>query len=93
MDTLYEQPYPDHYPSEAADGTPHLTYFADNTSFVWSGSAERPVQVCPGGYGEPVAATFEPMDVPDMDGWHRMSPMRALTVFKSVCDQWLREHS
>lgn len=38
-----------------ADGYPHLAYFdkATDTSYVWDGI--RPtIQVCPGGYGEPV---------------------------------------
>lgn len=72
-------------PTEAADGTPHLAYFAEGVSFVWSGNAEHPIQVCPGGYGEPVADTvwFDPeaLDLP----W-------VLTDFRRRCDRWLTEH-
>lgn len=94
MNVLYEHPFPAGYPSEAADGTPHLTYFADDTSFVWSGSAERPVQVCPGGYGEPVNDTFyvtfggDGTTVQPPPNW---VPLHlALAEFRRACDEYLR---
>lgn len=82
---------PQDYPTEAADGTVHLAYFAEDTSFIWSGSAERPIQVCPGGYGEPVTDTIEPIDVPAMAGAHRMTLYQVMHTFRLVCDQYLRE--
>jgi hypothetical protein len=81
-------------PTESLDGTVHLTYFDVDTqaSFVWSGSAERPIEVSIGGYGEPVMDEIWPVDVPAMDAWTRLSPMEALRVFRAVCDQWLTEN-
>lgn len=48
-------------PFENADGIPHLTFYDpnENISFVWSGDFDRPIQVCPGGYGEPAAAEID----------------------------------
>jgi hypothetical protein len=77
------------YPTEAADGTPHLTYFEDGVSFVWSGNIERPIQVCPGGDGEPVADTIWP---PDYFGLADPWPA-PLVWFRKVCDQWLADHA
>lgn len=87
MTTIYRMP------NESADGTPHMTYYdtATETSFVWSGSAERPIEVCPGGYGEAVTAEIDPVDVPALDRAERMPAYQLLAVFRSVCDQWLRE--
>lgn len=85
--------HPDAFPTESVDGTPHLTYFADDTSFVWSGDIARPIQVCPGGYGEAVTDEIWPIDVPALAnvvpaGW---TLAWALCTFRAVCDQWLRE--
>lgn len=38
------------------DGLAHLTIFVNNTSFVWDGG--EAIEVCPGGYGEPVTDTI-----------------------------------
>lgn len=74
------------YPTEGADGTPHLTYYVDDVSFVWSGNIERPIQVCPGGYGEPVVDTIWP-DNPDQLRGLWPDPLR---WFRDACDDWLR---
>lgn len=54
-----------------ADGYPHLAYFdkATDTSYVWDGI--RPtIQVCPGGYGEPVTREIpSPYANPDRHSW------------------------
>jgi hypothetical protein len=82
------------YPTEAADGTPHLSYFAGDTSFVWSGSAERPVQVCPGGYGEPVRDTFWLGLRPGgLDRGWRVPLHIMLDEFRRACEQYLHERS
>jgi hypothetical protein len=79
---------PSDYPTEAADGSAHLTYFAEDTSFVWSGSAERPIQVCPGGYGEPVTDVIWP-DWMGYDPGDRALPTM-LVRFRQSCDEYLR---
>jgi hypothetical protein len=73
---------------EDEDGTPHLSYFAESTSFVWSGSAERPIQVCDGAAGELVTDTIW---LPNPDSPGVMALPLALTVFKRACDDYLRE--
>lgn len=79
------------YPTEAADGTPHLTYFADNVSFVWSGNIEHPIQVCSGGYGEDVTDRIEiPHDF-TMLGLNGASLPQLLRTFRRVCHTWLTE--
>lgn len=73
------------YPTEARDGTPHLTYYAGDTSFVWSGNIEHPIQVCPGGYGEPVVDHVWP----HLGHQGLVTLLVALRVFRATCDQWL----
>lgn len=77
------------YPTEAADGTPHLSYFKDEVPFVWSGSAERPIQVCPGAAGEAVQATIDPTEAPAFEGAERMTGQQMLRAFQLTCDRWL----
>lgn len=77
--------YPSTYPTEGADGTPHLTYYAHGVSFVWSGNIEHPIQACPGGYGEPVADTIWP---DDHDRLREPWPA-PLAWFRNACDLWL----
>lgn len=87
-------PY-DRLPREDEDGTAHLSYFAEGVSFVWSGSAERPIQVCPGGSGEPVADTFwlaiggDGSTVEPPAAWLPLHHM--LNEFRRACDHYLRE--
>lgn len=87
MFTDYADPGPDpraeHYPTEARDGTPHLAYFAEGVSFVWSGNIEHPIQVCPGGYGEPVVDTID-FPRPQAVTWWVV-----LHEFRKACDRWL----
>lgn len=79
----------DAMPREDADGTAFLSYFAENTSFVWSGSAERPVQVCDGGAGEPVTDVFW-LDWP---GPYGPGHIAVLDLFRRACDHYLRTRS
>lgn len=74
-----------HHPTEAADGTPHLAYFVDGVSFVWSGNLEHPIQVCPGGYGERVKYEFMLPRPPAIT-----MPV-ILRCFRDACDRWLDE--
>lgn len=81
---------------EDADGTPHLSYFAESTSFVWSGSAERPIQVCDGAAGEPCTDTIwldeefgDGSDVRPPAAWVPFHHM--LAAFQRRCDRYLRE--
>jgi hypothetical protein len=73
---------------ENADGTAHLAYYAEDVSFVWSGSAERPIQVCPGGYGEPPVAVVWP----NLGHEGLVTLQVALRVFRETCDEWLEAH-
>lgn len=59
------------------NGLAHLTIFVNNTSFVWDGGDT--IEVCPGGYGEPVEDTIP------MDPSHRnMSLENALVVLTRI---------
>lgn len=75
---------------EDEDGTPHLSYFAEQTSFVWSGSAERPIQVCDGAAGEPVTDTIDPTKHITQSEWVDLRPLGLLSMFKDICDTYLR---
>jgi hypothetical protein len=46
------------------DGTPHMAYYDKSTltSFIWDGKAAY-IEVCVGGYGEPVVDTFQPFNL------------------------------
>ena len=39
------------------DGDAHLTVYVDDVSVVWAGDGR--IYLCPGGYGEPVAASYK----------------------------------
>ena len=43
----------DHFSSHC-DGTAGLEFFADDHAFTWTGNLADPVEISPGGYGEPV---------------------------------------
>lgn len=47
-------------PHQAEDGTAHIAFFDKEscTSFVWNLTQGTSVDVCPGGYGEPVQDQF-----------------------------------
>lgn len=68
-------------PTQCADGVAHYAYYdkAHNLSFVWSGDKKAMIEVCYGGYGEPVVAAFKP-------------PAVSLEGFKKACDAWIEEH-
>lgn len=78
--------------TENADGTPHLAYYDNDrtTSFVWSGSIERPIAVCPNGYGEPATA-FIHLDATDfgLDTPTVPSIIVALTVLRDAANIYL----
>ena len=69
-------------PTQCADGKAHIAYFDPETqlSFVWSGDKNAMIEVCHGGYGEPVTAVFNPPYLVSVKG------------FASVCNAWIKEH-
>lgn len=75
------------------DGTPHITYFdfLSQTSFVWDGESTQ-VEVCHGGYGEPVVDTIDVQQVyPSLflDTDEGGKPKDWLQWFKVLCDWYL----
>lgn len=64
------------------DGTPHLAYYAfpQVLSFIWDGQSPH-IQVCPEGYGEPVAYIIE---VPP-----HLAQNPVPAEFQKVCDDFL----
>lgn len=85
----------DDYPTEAREGLPHPAYFSDGVSFVWSGHPEGEIQVCPGGYGEPVADRIGPEFLgPDFltrDVPASRSLSWVLGMFRQTCEEWLEK--
>lgn len=71
-----------------ADGCPHFAYFdADlQLSFVWDGRSDH-IEVCYGGYGEPVSDRL-PVDLTTV----RLTwPAFALMQFQVRCEQYVAE--
>lgn len=77
---------PRHMLQQSADGRPHLSYYAEHTSFCWSGNPMEPVEVSYGGAGEPVTALIEMPVEPA-----RATLEEHADLFRTVCDQYLRE--
>ena len=82
-------------PPQNADGTPHLTYFIKEgeASFVWSGDFDQPIQMCQGGYGEPVTMEIR-IGLDAFAGLEGTQPLVAIFErFKSICDNvwWIWE--
>lgn len=73
------------HPREVEDGMVHLAYFDKErcVSFVWSGRMDHPIEVCPGGYAEPVVALIPSPNAPGL------SLSGALAYLKAVSDAWL----
>jgi hypothetical protein len=69
------------------DGIPHFAYFDKPTqlSFVWDGSAEHPIQVAWGGYGEPIIDHLETHLV----GLVPETPAAWLHWFKIQCEEYV----
>ena len=70
------------------DGVPHLAYFNKefNLSFVWSGQVGEPIDICPGGYGEPAVHqilmdTGQALKEASIHDW--------LAWFRGVCEEWI----
>lgn len=65
------------------DGTPHFTYYIkeDLLSFIWDGKSTY-IEVCHGGYGEPVTDTISVYPP------GRMTPAAALAWFQEICDHY-----
>jgi hypothetical protein len=51
-------------PPQNADNHAHFAYYdkAHEVSFVWAGDPNEQIEVCPGGYAEPVQDTIDPRD-------------------------------
>lgn len=91
------QPEPpgENQPMQSEDGRPHLTYYIwpHTLSFVWAGEPDEEVEVCVGGYGEPVQFTFSPRTIEDVTGLKLTQMPDApvlLAAFKTTCDAWAR---
>lgn len=71
---------------QAEDGKVHLAYFnADaNVSFVWNGTNKNMIDVCPGGYGEPVRGY-----IISGNNYSVMTVENAFKYFKEECDNFL----
>jgi hypothetical protein len=72
-----------HMPTNSRNGTAHFAWYEDGISFVWDGDPGHNVEVCPGGYGEPVEWTF-----PMMMAASR-TPTETLAKFHEACRLWL----
>lgn len=73
------------------DGRPHFTYFDHGTqlSFVWSGDFREPIQVCHGGYGEPVVDNIGSTDFfAPREGV--VLPQAWLLAFQMTCDEYIK---
>lgn len=75
---------------QAEDRKAHLAYFDPDSqlSFVWNGTKGQTVDVCHGGYGEPVTATLELTFHPD-----DMSFKAGLKYFESECKQFVKRNA
>ena len=81
-------------PSEQnCDGWAHMTYYdkSRQLSFVWDGGHDY-VDVCHGGYGEPVYARFS------IDrGWRNTSEAdrysTSVDYFRDQCDKWIEDRN
>ena len=73
---------PEFEPFQANDGGAHFAYYDDakSASFVWDGSNPE-IQVCIGGYGEPVDHTIPAPDL-SLPQW---SAVGVLGSFENVC--------
>lgn len=70
-----------------ADGTPFISYFAKETSFIWDGLSTT-VQVCDGAAGEPVTDTFEiAASLPNYVS--NLTPGVLLARFANACEFYL----
>lgn len=75
-----------------ADGSPYLGFFDRDTQlgFCWSGDFDQDVEVCHGGMGEPIIATFP---LPDIQRAKRTdgdnSLRRTFLAFKRECEMWV----
>lgn len=77
-----------------ADGTPHFAYFDLPTqlSFVWNGNFEQAIEVCWGGYAEPVIDHIEPRNYSSLGGGMAASAADWLNWFKVLCDLYIESH-
>lgn len=70
------------------DGTVHLAYYDAWTSmsFVWSGILGEPIEVCPGGYGEP------PTDQIDIVVGYDTNLRDAMKIFEMLCRRFIAQY-
>ena len=77
--------------TQSLNGRPHLAYYDEGVSFVWSGSLTEPIEVCPGGYGEPVKARINLLA--DLGLVAHMQTARTakdvVRAFGDICEAWL----
>jgi hypothetical protein len=79
-----------------ADGQPHFTYYRKDLdwSFNWSGDFNDSIQVCEGGYGEPVSWCLVAEENSWMSYWiakgePEVHPLFFLEAFQWFCDQFV----
>lgn len=77
---------PIHTLRQSADGTPFVSYFAEQTSFCWTGDPGEPIEVSSGYSGAPVTAFIEMPVEPA-----RATLAEHAALFKEVCDQYLSD--
>lgn len=77
--------------AQNADGRPHFAYYykQGELSFVWDGNLEHSIEVCPGGYGEPVDDHIELSRSP----MPKMFPHQWLEWFAQVCDTYIQKRT
>ncbi len=80
---------PSHIPgwtSRHRDGRPGIEYFTGGIAFAWTGSLADPVEISPGGYGEPVEHL---LDLSNLLAMPRQPLDNAFDDFARLCDEWL----
>lgn len=80
-------------PLQSEDGVPHLAYYDKETllSFIWDGHSDE-IQICKGGYGEPVWDTISldgaedpgPMPIASWVYWFGATCKKYVEVYKEL---------
>lgn len=78
------------FPSRIQDGTAHLAFFDPRMqlSFVWNGLLAEPIEVQPGGDGEPTTALIPLTSAAAAAVVNAGDALPA--VFQTICEQWIR---
>lgn len=82
-------------PPQNEDGVPHFAYFDESTqtSFVWAGNFDDPIEVCVGGYGEPASDYIDPRKYLMPAPSQITGPGVWLSWFEVICWQYLERNS